>query len=57
MNYLSYVIAAYAVFVLALGWDFLSARLQLRRALKTARARAHRATPPSPPPADAELQR
>ena len=42
MSYLSYVVAAYAVFFLALVWDLLSARWQLRRALRQARARQSR---------------
>ncbi|MDG2524412.1 heme exporter protein CcmD [Stenotrophomonas sp. HITSZ_GD] len=42
MSYLGYVIAAYAVFVIVLLWDVLSARLQVRRALRQARARQQR---------------
>ncbi|HEY4555290.1 MAG TPA: heme exporter protein CcmD, partial [Lysobacter sp.] len=34
MSYLNYVIAAYAVFVIVLGWDFVSTRLQIRRKLR-----------------------
>lgn len=49
MSYQEYVIAAYAVFVLVLGWDFLATRLQIRRQLREARRRAqrqaHRPTP------------
>lgn len=42
MSYLNYVIAAYAVFVIVLGWDFISTRLQIRRELRGARLRAAR---------------
>ncbi len=42
MSYLNYVIAAYAVFVIVLGWDFVAARLQIRRELRNARRRAVR---------------
>ncbi|MFD0738021.1 heme exporter protein CcmD [Lysobacter koreensis] len=42
MSYLNYVIAAYAVFVVVLGWDFVATRLQLRRELRNARLRAAR---------------
>ncbi|MFC3549681.1 heme exporter protein CcmD [Lysobacter cavernae] len=42
MNYLNYVIAAYAVFAIVLGWDFVSTQLQIRRELRGARLRAAR---------------
>jgi len=42
MSYLDYVIAAYAVFVLVLGWDFVACRLQIGRELRNARRRAAR---------------
>ncbi|MGH8086273.1 MAG: heme exporter protein CcmD [Lysobacter sp.] len=42
MSYLNYVIAAYAVFVLVLGWDFIASRLQIGRELRNARRRATR---------------
>lgn len=42
MSYLNYLIAAYAVFVLVLGWDFVATRLQIRRELRNARLRASR---------------
>ncbi|GAB2618335.1 heme exporter protein CcmD [Novilysobacter erysipheiresistens] len=42
MSYLNYVIAAYAVFVLVLGWDFVASRLQIGRELRNARRRAVR---------------
>jgi heme exporter protein D len=43
MSYLGYVVAAYAVFVGVLAWDFLSPRLQVRQALRRERTRASRA--------------
>lgn len=42
MSYLNYLIAAYAVFVVVLGWDYLATRLQIRRELRNARLRAAR---------------
>ncbi len=42
MSYQNYVIAAYAVFAIVLGWDFVAARLQIRRELRNARRRAAR---------------
>jgi len=42
MNYLGYVIAAYAVFFLVLLWDVLAARWQVKRALRQARAKQRR---------------
>lgn len=42
MSYLGYVVAAYAVFVLVMGWDFVSPHLQIRRELRAARRRAER---------------
>ena len=50
MNYLPYLIAAYAVFAVVLLWDYLVPRLQLRRQLRAARLRAARrpATPTDP---------
>lgn len=51
MNYRDYVIAAYAVFVVVLLWDFVVPRIQIRQQLRAARARAARAMPkPSTPP-------
>ena len=43
-DYADYVIAAYAVFFIVLGWDFIATRLQIRRELRNARLRAARAT-------------
>ncbi|ALN91791.1 MULTISPECIES: heme exporter protein CcmD [Lysobacter] len=42
MEYRNYIIAAYAVFAIVLGWDFLASRLQIRRELRNARQRAAR---------------
>jgi len=42
MSYLNYVIAAYAVFAIVLGWDFVAAQLQIRRELRNARRRVAR---------------
>ncbi|QDH69877.1 heme exporter protein CcmD [Marilutibacter alkalisoli] len=44
MSYLGYVVAAYAVFVLVMVWDWLSPQLQLRRELRRVRLRAARRT-------------
>jgi heme exporter protein D len=55
MSYLGYVIAAYAVFVLLLLWDWLSPRLQVRAQLRAARLRAARASA-SPPHAAPSAQ-
>lgn len=45
MTYLEYVVAAYAVFVGVLAWDFVATRLQIRRQLREARRRAQRQAP------------
>ena len=42
MTYLNYLVAAYAVFVIVLGWDYVATRLQIRRELRNARLRATR---------------
>ena len=42
MSYLHYLIAAYAVFVIVLGWDFVATQLQIRRQLRNTRLRASR---------------
>lgn len=42
MSYLGYVIAAYAVFVVVLGGEFLASWLQVRRELRIARRRVAR---------------
>jgi heme exporter protein D len=43
MTYQEYVVAAYAVFFLVLGWDFVSTRIQVARELRNARRRQARA--------------
>ena len=58
MSYQGYVIAAYAVFAVVLGWDFVAARLQIRRELRAVRRRAARqAAAPAPASASNELIR
>ncbi len=42
MSYLGYVIAAYAVFLVVLGGEFLASWLQVRKELGIARRRAAR---------------
>ena len=42
MSYQNYVIAAFAVFAGVLAWDYVAARLQIRRELRGARQRAAR---------------
>ena len=53
MSYRDYVIAAWAVFAIAMLWDYLVPRLQVRAALRAARLRKAR-TPASP---STELER
>lgn len=53
MSYAGYVFAAYAVFALVLGWDYLAPRLRLRRvqrgiATRVQRDAARRAAAPLP---------
>jgi len=42
MNYLGYVIAAYAVFAAVMLWEWLIPHLHIRRLLRTARQREQR---------------
>ena len=42
MSYQNYVIAAYAIFVVVMLWDWLSPKLQIRQQLRAARLRAAR---------------
>ena len=42
MNYQGYVIAAYAIFMLAILWDWLAPKLQITRARREAKLRARR---------------
>jgi heme exporter protein D len=46
MTYQGYVIAAYAVFVVLLAWDYVSPRLQLSRERRAAHLRAARRRAP-----------
>ncbi|WP_342315261.1 heme exporter protein CcmD [Lysobacter sp. FW306-1B-D06B] len=55
MSYQNYVVAAYAVFVIVLTWDFIATKLQIRRELRGARLRASREA--ARPGKDAELTR
>lgn len=57
MTYTEYVIGAYAVFLVALIWDFFSPRLRIRRVLRGVRMRARRETARAAQPASTELQR
>jgi heme exporter protein CcmD len=57
MSYLSYVVAAYGIFALALLWDLLSAHRQVRRALRQARARQVRQRAKAAPADSEELLR
>ena len=58
MNYLPYVIGAYAVFAVVLLWDLVVPRLELRRQLRAARLRASRRRDAAPAPdPSAPLQR
>ena len=43
MSYLSYIVAAYAVFAVVLAWDGLSPSLKHRRLLRSIRQKAARA--------------
>ena len=45
MSYLEYVVAAYAVFVVVMAYEFIAPRLQIRRAMRAARQRAARSAP------------
>ncbi len=49
MSYREYVIAAYAVFAVALLWDYLAPRLQVRAALRAAALRTSRKAARSDP--------
>ena len=61
MSYLGYVIAAYAVFLAVLGWEFLASWLQVRKELRIARRRVARKSAAhvrqAPPSASNELIR
>jgi heme exporter protein D len=47
MSYQGYVIAAYAIFVAVLAWDFIAPRVQLARELRAARLLAARRRAPA----------
>ena len=47
MSYQSYVIAAYMVFAVALLWDWVAPRIQLKQQLRAAKLRASRAVTPN----------
>jgi heme exporter protein D len=56
MDYVAYVAAAYAVFVIVLLWDLIVPMLRIRRTLRNVMLRAKRnALKDTPPPT--ELQR
>lgn len=57
MNYLGYVIGAYAVFAVVLLWDVIAPQVQIRRELRAARLRAARQARPAPPAEPMELNR
>jgi heme exporter protein D len=57
MNYLEYVVAAYAVFALALAWDFIAPRLKIASILRDVRLRAKRETARATQTRSTELQR
>ncbi|WP_369939084.1 heme exporter protein CcmD [Xanthomonas medicagonis] len=57
MNYLPYVVGAYAVFAGVLLADFVLARLKVRSALRAARLRAQRRQQPKADPATLDLSR
>ncbi len=42
MNYLPYVVAAYAVFGIVMLWDYVAPRIAIRQQLRAARLRATR---------------
>ncbi|ALN58177.1 heme exporter protein CcmD [Lysobacter enzymogenes] len=58
MTHLPYIVGAYAVFAVVLGWDYVSSALQIRRELRIARQRAARAAArPASRDASTELSR
>ena len=57
MSYREYVIAAYAVFLVVLLWDFVAPRLQVRQQLRAAKLRAARTQQASAPQTDLPLAR
>ena len=57
MSYLPYVIAAYAVFAIVLGWDYVAPRLQIGQQLRVARLRVARRKDVPTPDLESELSR
>ncbi len=57
MSYVEYVVAAYAVFVAVLAWDFVAPRVRIAQTLRAARLLAARRRAAAGAPADAELSR
>lgn len=58
MTHLPYIVGAYAVFAVVLGWDYIASALQIRRELRIARQRAARAAArPAARDASTELSR
>jgi heme exporter protein D len=57
MSYLPYVIAAYCVFAIVLGWDYVAPRLQVRQQLRAAKLRVMRRQDPIPRDLEAPLTR
>lgn len=57
MSYLSYLVAAYAVFAAVLLWDLVVPQLQLRAARREAARRAQRQRQAQAAPSDLELSR
>ena len=45
MSYFGYVVAAYAVFVVVLLWDWVAPRIDIARQLRAAKLRAARTAP------------
>lgn len=54
MSYLQYVVAAYAIFVVVLAWDFIAPHVQLRQLHRAARLRAARRSRSDAPPSSTE---
>ena len=57
MSYQNYVIAAYMVFAIALLWDWVAPRIQLKQQLRAAKLRASRAGTPNGKDAGSPLSR
>ena len=56
MSYAGYVVAAYAVFVIVLAWDFVATQLQIRRRLRDAQRRQSRDATRARPKRSVEVQ-